>query len=81
MEAIVRDQYPRVKHRLASVLTRKLPELWELCIERGMTIGVEQYGDSSFHLPLVELKREVNEELADALWWESIYGAKEEKRI
>lgn len=77
MEAIVRRARPMIAGRLAHRICLNEEKIFNLGIERARTIGVKQYGDSSFHLPLHQVKIEVDDELADANFWEGIYVAKD----
>lgn len=47
-------------------------DLIELAIERALTLGVTEYGDTSYHKDLEHLEVEVNEELADAIFYQHL---------
>lgn len=47
-------------------------DLIELAIERALTLGVQEYGDVSYHKPIERLEVEVDEELADALFYQHL---------
>lgn len=57
---------------LARHLIEHGDELIDLSAQRASSLGVEQYGDTSFHLPIERLELEVNEELADAIFYQHI---------
>lgn len=63
--------------RAIALLGRRQWEIEKLALARGLGIGVEEYGDASFHKSLVDLDRESMEEAADLVWYESIYSLKE----
>jgi hypothetical protein len=74
---IIEEGWPIAKHRLMAKLNRDGQRLFALAIERGATIGADQYGDKSFHLSKKELDKEIDEELADAIFYECIYHKKD----
>ena len=44
----------------------------EMCMMRFSTIGLDGYGDKSFHLALSDLTKEGDAEIADALFYEAV---------
>ena len=76
-QRIVESMYPNAVHRLTAKLQRDRARLWKLALHRGVTVGVQQYGDQSFLLGRSALDHEVDCELADGLYYEAIYAAKE----
>jgi hypothetical protein len=57
---------------LCRLLIDNIDWLTELAIDRATTIGVAEYGDTSFHKPLERLEVDVDEELADALFYQCL---------
>lgn len=64
--------------RLVDVLRARLDELVELGFERAFdTVGVHEYGDSTYWKPDAELSAEAAAELADAIFYLHIPIARE----
>ena len=54
---------------LTHLLVDNADALCDLTVKRAVTIGVEQYGDTSYHKTNPILNVDVREELADALFY------------
>lgn len=64
--------------RLVEVLRARLSELVELGFERAFdTVGVHEYGDSTYWKPDTQLSEEAAAELADAIFYLHIPVARE----
>ena len=71
-EAFIRENANKIIASLCSRLVEHKEELVEMCIERASTVGVAEYGDTSFSKPIEYLEVDVDEELSDAIFYESI---------
>jgi hypothetical protein len=63
--------------RVSALMLRKQADVIRMCEHRAMSIGIEEYGDSSFHLDLPSIEQATMEELADAVLYQIVYSAKE----
>lgn len=59
--------------RAYALMGRKRLEIEGLMLQRAMGLGLDEYGDASFHKSLDELDRESMEEAADLVMYEAIY--------
>lgn len=57
---------------LAAYLIEDADELVELAVERASTLGIREYGDTSYHKDIEWLEVDVMEELADAIFYQHI---------
>jgi phosphoribosyl-ATP pyrophosphohydrolase len=57
---------------IAQQLIEEADELVELAVERAATVGMSDYGDTSYHKPVEYLEVDVMEELADAIFYQHI---------
>lgn len=69
---LVLSQFPEVVMELLRLINDECVFLKALCVERGSVLGVDVYGDASFRKGVEELRRDIFEELADALWYLSV---------
>jgi hypothetical protein len=76
-ERLIRSAMPTASYRLGCLLFRKQKEILDLAIHRGITLGVQEYGDATFHLPLAQVENETWQELADGVFYQSVYHLKE----
>jgi hypothetical protein len=77
-ERLIRSAMPTAVYRTSCLLHRKMDEMIKLALRRGITLGIEEYGDESFHKNCDKLEWETMEELADAIFYQAIYHLKEE---
>ncbi len=57
---------------IAQQLIEESDELVELAVERASTVGLSEYGDTSYYKPVEYLEVDVMEELADAIFYQHI---------
>lgn len=72
-ERLIRSCMPTAAHRLIALLHRKQMDIIDLAIYRGVTLGVEQYGDATFHLSIEQVEKETWDELADGVFYQSVF--------
>lgn len=76
-EQLLRQHARQGSFRALALLGRRQHEIEDLMIERAMGVGLDEYGDQSFHLTLPQLDRESMEEAADLVMYETIYNLRE----
>jgi hypothetical protein len=75
---LYRSHSAEAAQRLVAVLQARLDELVELGFERAFdTVGVHEYGDSTYFKDTEQLADEVAAELADAIFYLHIPVARE----
>ena len=57
---------------LMSILGANISRIETMAVERANTLGLEEYGDKSFHYDSDKLLEEIFEELADAIFYNCI---------
>jgi len=67
--------------RVACLIFRKQDQIIQMCEDRAMGLGIEEYGDDTWHLQLAKIELGTMEELADAAFYQVVYSAKESGTI
>lgn len=57
---------------LCRIIVNNSDELVELAIHRAQNIGVKEYGDTTYHKDITEVRGELFDELADAIFYRHI---------
>jgi hypothetical protein len=76
-EKLLHAAWIQATHRLCALLVNRRSELIKLAQYRGLTLGVDAYGDESFFHSLDRLRHETMCELADGIWYQAIYDIKD----
>lgn len=71
----------QASYRLTCLLNRRRADIIDLARVRGLGVGYAEYGDTSAHYNLDRLEDETVQELADGIWYQSWYTAKEKGYI
>lgn len=66
---------PMVQRKVA----RRIEHCARLARERMVSVGAEEYGDATWHLPLADVERAFDEEIADAIFYVVVEAAKVER--
>lgn len=69
LDALIRTNHHIAKNQLIAEIHTHWQEIVDLASERCQSLGVDEYGDASFHKPASILRRERFEEYADALFY------------
>lgn len=76
-EALFEKHAKRAALAMGAYLHRHSERLCDLAKTRLLTLGVDEYGDRAWHLDRDRVKVEIDEELADGLFYNAVLRARD----